>query len=74
MRLSIEYTVLGKDLAEVKDKATTEWRRIMGNENENIQLAEPPTPPDSRNNTASLTMKIVILEEDLINQRYYLHP
>ena len=41
MRLSIDYIVSGKNLAEVKDKATSEWRRIMGNENEELpNLAE----------------------------------
>jgi hypothetical protein len=41
MRLAIEFIVSGKDLAEVKDKATAEWRRIMGNENEDLPaLAE----------------------------------
>jgi hypothetical protein len=41
MRLSIDYIVSGKNLAEVKDKATAEWRRIMGNENEDLPaLAE----------------------------------
>jgi hypothetical protein len=41
MRLAIEFIVSGKDLAEVKDKATAEWRRIMGNENEELPaLAE----------------------------------
>ena len=41
MRLSIDYIVSGRNLAEVRDKATAEWRRIMGNENEELPaLAE----------------------------------
>lgn len=41
MRLSIDYIVSGKDLAEVTDKAKAEWRRIMGNEKEDLPtLAE----------------------------------
>lgn len=41
MRLSIDYIVSGKDLAEVTDKARAEWRRIMGNEKEDLPtLAE----------------------------------
>lgn len=41
MRLSIDYIITGKDLAEVRDKAKAEWRRIMGNENEDLPaLAE----------------------------------
>lgn len=41
MRLSIDYIITGKDLAEVRDKATAEWRRIMGNEKEDLPaLAE----------------------------------
>ena len=41
MRLSIDYIITGKDLAEVRDKATAEWRRIMRNENEDLPaLAE----------------------------------
>ena len=41
MRLSIDYSVSGKDLAEVTDKARAEWRRIMGNEKEDLPtLAE----------------------------------
>ena len=41
MRLSIDYIVSGKDLAEVRDKAAAEWRRIMGNEKEQLPtLAE----------------------------------
>lgn len=36
MRLAIEYIISGKDLAEVTDKAKAEWRRIMGNENEDL--------------------------------------
>ena len=41
MRISIDYIVSGKNLADVKEKATAEWRRIMGNENEDLPaLAE----------------------------------
>lgn len=41
MRLSIEYFVSGKNLSEITEKATAEWRRIMGNENEDLPgLAE----------------------------------
>jgi len=41
MRLAIEFIVSGKDLADVREKARTEWRRIMGNENEELPaLAE----------------------------------
>ena len=41
MRLAIEFIVSGNDLADVKEKARTEWRRIMGNENEDLPaLAE----------------------------------
>jgi hypothetical protein len=41
MRLAIEFIVSGKDLADVREKARTEWRRIMGNENEDLPaLAE----------------------------------
>lgn len=41
MRLCIDYIVSGKNLAEVKEKATAEWRRIMGNESEDLPaLAE----------------------------------
>lgn len=41
MRLSIDYIITGKDIAEVRDKATAEWRRIMGNEKEDLpSLAE----------------------------------
>jgi len=41
MRLTIEFIVSGNDLADVREKARTEWRRIMGNENEELPaLAE----------------------------------
>ena len=41
MRLAIEFIVSGKDLADVREKAITEWRRIMGNESEDLPaLAE----------------------------------
>jgi hypothetical protein len=36
MRLSIDYIVSGKNLEEVREKAKSEWRRIMGNENEDL--------------------------------------
>ena len=36
MRLAIEFIVSGKDLADVREKARTEWRRIMSNENEEL--------------------------------------
>jgi hypothetical protein len=36
MRLAIEFIVSGKDLADVREKARIEWRRIMGNENEEL--------------------------------------
>lgn len=36
MRLAIEYFVSGKDLAEITEKARAEWRRIMGNDKEDL--------------------------------------